>query len=170
MANLDWIVSVLKTTPGRWLGLAEMLPQELMRLRPAEGEWSALECLGHIAGLEETVFQSRLKAIRAGRDFPAFDPDAAGNAPEPGYPAVELALEFQRSRLKGITLVEQLLDEDFSRTALHAELGRVSMTELLHEWAAHDLMHTMQAERALMQPFIQGCGPWQTYFSAHIIL
>ena len=27
-----------------------------------------------------------------------------------------------------------------------------------HTWAAHDLNHTMQAERALMQPFIAGSG------------
>jgi hypothetical protein len=29
-------------------------------------------------------------------------------------------------------------------------------------------MHTVQAERALMQPFIQGCGPWQVYFTDHL--
>jgi hypothetical protein len=44
----------------------------------------------------------------------------------------------------------------------------VSLSELLHEWAGHDLMHTVQAERALMQPFIQGCGPWQPYFRDHL--
>ena len=43
------------------------------------------------------------------------------------------------------------------------------MDELLNEWAAHDLMHTVQAERALMQPFIQGCGPWQHYFQDHVV-
>jgi hypothetical protein len=30
---------------------------------------------------------------------------------------------------------------------------------MIHEWAAHDLMHTIQGERALMQPFIADCGP-----------
>jgi hypothetical protein len=38
---------------------------------------------------------------------------------------------------------------------------------LLHEWAAHDLTHTIQAEKALMQPFIQGSGPWRFYFQDH---
>lgn len=56
---------------------------------------------------------------------------------------------------------------DLGRQARHQELGVVTMSELLHEWAGHDLMHTVQAERALMQPFIQGCGPWQRYFSDH---
>ena len=43
----------------------------------------------------------------------------------------------------------------------------MTLGELLHEWAAHDLNHTVQAERALMQPLIQGSGPWQLYFADH---
>ena len=43
------------------------------------------------------------------------------------------------------------------------------MGEMVHEWAAHDLNHTVQAERAIMQPFIRGCGPWQKYFSDHLV-
>jgi hypothetical protein len=46
-------------------------------------------------------------------------------------------------------------------------LGTVTLAEFLHEWAAHDLNHTLQAERALMQPFIAGCGPWRGYFADH---
>jgi hypothetical protein len=30
-------------------------------------------------------------------------------------------------------------------------------------------MHTVQGERALMQPFIAGCGAWQSYFTAHAV-
>jgi hypothetical protein len=38
---------------------------------------------------------------------------------------------------------------------------------MLHTWAAHDLNHTIQAERALMQPFMLGCGPWRSFFQDH---
>jgi hypothetical protein len=41
------------------------------------------------------------------------------------------------------------------------------MGELIHEWAGHDLMHTVQGERAILQPFIEGCGPWMPYFADH---
>lgn len=34
---------------------------------------------------------------------------------------------------------------------------------------AHDLDHGIQAERALMQPFIHASGPWQPYFAANRI-
>ncbi len=45
----------------------------------------------------------------------------------------------------------------------------VTLGEMAHEWAAHDLNHTVQAERALMQPFIQACGPWQRFFTDHVL-
>jgi hypothetical protein len=35
------------------------------------------------------------------------------------------------------------------------------------EWAAHDLMHTVQAERAMMQSFILGSGTWRPFFLDH---
>lgn len=41
--------------------------------------------------------------------------------------------------------------------------------EMVNEWAGHDLNHTVQAERAIMQPFVRGCGPWQKYFSDHLV-
>jgi hypothetical protein len=50
---------------------------------------------------------------------------------------------------------------------MHPELGRVTLGELVHEWAAHDLNHTIQAEQSVMQPFIAGSGPWRFYFKAH---
>lgn len=77
------------------------------------------------------------------------------------------ALRVQRR--EGLALIDKLLESDMDKKSRHAELGVVTLSELLHEWAAHDLVHTMQAERALMQPFIRGCGPWQIYFEEHII-
>jgi hypothetical protein len=43
----------------------------------------------------------------------------------------------------------------------------VTLRELLSEWAAHDTMHIVQAERALMQAFIPGSGPWRRHFADH---
>ena len=57
----------------------------------------------------------------------------------------------------------------FNANASRMAVSSITLAELLHEWAGHDLMHTVQAERALMQPFIAGCGPWQPYFADHWI-
>jgi hypothetical protein len=82
---------------------------------------------------------------------------------------VELAREFSRLREKSLTLLSKVVMEDLGCKARHQELGVVTLGELINEWAGHDLMHTIQAERAILQPFIEGCGPWKPYFSEHVI-
>jgi hypothetical protein len=75
-----------------------------------------------------------------------------------------LAGEFARLRRASLDALACLTPDDLDWRAVYQELGPVTLSEMIHNWAAHDLMHTVQAERALMQPFIQGCGPWQKFY------
>ena len=165
---LNWVRSVLSTTPIRWENMAESLPAELLTRRPAAGEWSALECLQHILDTEP-IFTARLKYFMAGQDFPAFDPDKEGTPLSSTASAVQMAAHFTRIRKDGLAALAAIGPDDLNRRARHAELGPVALNEMAHEWAAHDLNHTVQAERAIMQPFILGCGPWQVYFQDHLV-
>ncbi len=167
MPMIPRILSVLNTTPERWIELARQIPPELFAMPAAPGEWSAIECLRHMVDTE-SVFQARLAAFRAGRDFAGFDPDEQ-EAPLEYPTARELAAEFARLRGLSLRLLENITQEDFKLTARHAELGQVTLGQMLNEWAAHDLNHTVQAERAMMQPFLKACGPWQKYFTDHLI-
>jgi hypothetical protein len=166
---LVWTYAVLETTPARWSELTAKLPPDLLIRPPAVGEWSALDCLQHLVDAERWVFPVRVEAILAGQDFPAFDPDSQGTKPDVTQSPVVLAEEFVRLRTDGLAVLKKVTSMDLGRQARHQELGTVTLSELLHEWAGHDLMHTVQAERALMQPFIHGCGPWQSYFSDHLV-
>lgn len=159
--------AVLSLTAAHWLSLTDSLPLDLLSRRPAPDEWSALDCLQHLLDTEQWVFPIRLKSILNGQDFPAFDPSEQGRRWEPGTPPLELAAEFVRVRTASLTLIARLKPDDLSRTARHLELGEVTLAEMLNEWAAHDLMHLVQAERALMQPFICEAGPWRPYFVDH---
>jgi len=167
--NIEWIRRVLDTTADRWVKLAETVPTDLITLNPLPSEWSARECLGHLVDTERDVFPARLRCLLAGEDFPGFDPDAQGTRPDGAAVAPVLAREFQRMRAESLAALRVVTAGDLGRTARHAELGMVTLEELLNEWAAHDLMHTVQAERALMQPFITGSGPWQSYFADHMV-
>lgn len=160
--------SVLRTTPRRWNSLTETVPPELLGRAPAPGEWSALDCLQHLVETERTVFPARITHLLRGEDFPGFDPARQG-ARTGALPApAELAGEFYRLRKGSLALLDRLVPADLKRKARHQELGTVTMEELIHQWAGHDLMHTVQAERALLQPFIEGCGPWRPYFADHL--
>lgn len=166
--TLVWVRSILCGTPERWLRLAVDLPEELQTRRPALQAWSPAECLYHLIDVE-AVYCSRLQAFQAGQDFPAFDPDAQGSHIDPGRPLMAVAETFARQRMRSLEMLEHLTPQDFQRQVRHQELGPVRLVEMLNAWAAHDLNHTLQAEQALMQPFILACGPWQTYFSQQFI-
>jgi DinB family protein len=158
--------SVLETTAPRWTRLIETLPAELLARPPAAGEWSAVDCLRHLRDTERFAFPLRVRAFLAGQDFPGFDPDQDGTPATDEAPAGLLA-DFAALRAESLDLLAQLTERDLERTARHSQLGEVTLGQMIHEWAGHDLMHTVQAERALMQPFIVGSGPWRFYFADH---
>jgi uncharacterized damage-inducible protein DinB len=166
---LKRMYEILSAMPGRWIALAETLPDELLARPPAPNEWSAKDCLLHLIENERKVFPVRVQAFLDGQDFPAFDPDQEGTIPDPTQTARDYARQIEQLRAGSLALLKQVTPEDLPRRARHAELGMVSLEEMLHEWAGHDLMHTVQAERALMQPFILGCGAWQSYFSDQFV-
>lgn len=161
------IHAVLSTTAERWQRLANEMPAAALTRRPADSEWSAVECMGHMLDVER-IFQSRLAAFLAGEDFPAFDPDTEGSQRSDADVGA-LVADFTALRKKGLAVLERVSADDLKRQVRHAELGPVTLEQMLNEWAAHDLSHTVQAEEAIMQPFIHGCGPWQKFFAAHVV-
>jgi hypothetical protein len=163
---LPSVRAVLETTAPRWLTLAATLPPDLLQRPPAPGEWSAIECLRHLSDAERDVFPVRVRAFLAGHDLTPYDPvaQASGDA---GETPLALAEDFARLRQESLTLLAQVQPSDLNREVIHREYGPVRLAELLHQWAAHDLMHTVQAEQALMQPFVAGSGPWRSTFAAH---
>jgi DinB superfamily len=163
---LESVKAILSTTTLRWLSLTESLPIDLLTRTPLQNEWSAMDCLCHLLDAERWVFPARVQALLAGENFVAFDPDTQGTRNTTQNPQ-QLAEEFARRRKDSLIGLDRVTIQDLTRTVQHSELGTVTLGELLHEWAAHDLMHTVQAERALMQPLILGSGPWRPYFIDH---
>ncbi len=162
------VQAVLSTTPERWRRLVSTLPLELLVRPPAPGEWSAFHCLQHLLDAERLVFPVRFHAFLTGQEFVDLDP----NEPHAGTESLtpdQLVMAFARARKASLILFTQVTDDDLRRTKQHPTLGTVTLAEMVHTWAAHDLNHTVQAERALMQPFMLGCGPWRTFFRDHEI-
>ncbi len=161
--------AILATTPARWINLAETLPLSVLAQSPAPGQWSAIECLQHLVDTEG-LFQTRLASFLAGQDFPAFDPDREGTRPNGTVSMTSLAHELARLRSQSLEALAGIAEDDLARAVRHAALGPVTLREMINEWAAHDLNHTVQGERALMQSFIGGSGPWAPYFADHVAL
>jgi len=165
---LSEIRSILVGTPARWSSLAQTIPAELFFRQPAHEEWSAFECLQHILDTEYS-YQLRLQAFLDGRDFPAFNPGDEDANSRAAQTPMTLVAEFVQLRQQSLKSLEKVTPADFDRPARHPKLGPVKLEQMLNAWAAHDLNHTVQAEEALMQPFIQGSGPWQVFFTNHLV-
>jgi hypothetical protein len=166
---LAQVRAVLSTSAVRWQVLTEIIPPELLTRVPAKNGWSAIECLQHMIDTERQAFPIRLQAFLNGQDFPGFNPALknldSGSRPVPS----KMAKEFTDLRKVSLELLKKVTAADLARTARHGELGTVTLGEMLNEWAGHDLMHIVQAERAIMQYFIPGTGPWRRYFADHDI-
>ncbi len=160
-------IEILRFDAPRWRALAT-LDQELLRRQPEPGEWSALQCLGHAVDCEEAVFAERVRAILEGRPtLRSYEPDIEATPVSADTDPVALAEEHAELRRRSIELVASVTEADLDRTAQHPDLGVVSMRQLLNEFSGHDLMHVVQAERAVMQAFIPAAGPWRFYFADH---
>ncbi len=161
------IQAMIAPAPERWHNLVQSTPADLLARQPAPGEWSAIECLEHVIDTEK-IFHSRIQWFLEGKDFPAFDPDSEGSKPGEHTPA-EMAADFEALRRQSLKIIGGLSEADLDRRVRHSKLGPVTLREMLNEWPAHDLNHIMQAERALMQPFLHECGPWVEYFTEHLV-
>lgn len=163
IARVAPAAALLRTTPERLRTLVESTPGDLLRRPPRPGEWSALQCLEHMADTETRVFARRFAAFLAGEpEFPNFEPTAGGDTdPE------ALVAAFAEARRQNLETLDRFTEADLERRARHARLGEVSLWTQVQEWAAHDLNHVIQAERALMQPFIADSGPWRSSFAEH---
>ncbi|GCE08969.1 DinB family protein [Dictyobacter aurantiacus] len=166
LTTLEHVQAILSTTPERWQRLVSTLPADLLSRQPAPGEWSALGCLQHILNAERALFPVRVHSFLDGQNFTDFDPQQRIEDADLQTPEQQVAA-FTRYRQENLTMIAQLKEKDLQRTVQHPKLGTVCLAQMLRTWAAHDLNHTVQAERALMQPFIVDCGPWHTFFKDH---
>jgi DinB superfamily len=115
--------------------------------RPAEGEWSAIECVGHLIEAERRGFAGRIRRILAEDGVAEPDWDQVGVAAarrDRERPVAEVVAEFVAVRDNGIALVEGLREADLERAAVHRVVGRVTISNLLGEWVFHDRNHIRQ--------------------------
>ena len=115
--------------------------------RPAPGEWSATECLGHIIEADRRGFAGRISRILAedGVAEQGWDQLAVAAARRDTERTVASILdEFVAVRDPGIALVDSLRLDQLDRFAIHDRVGRVTVRNLLHEWVFHDRNHIRQ--------------------------
>ena len=118
--------------------------------RPAAGEWSANECVGHLIEADQRGFGGRIRTILAADAgspvrLQTWDPpDVAAARADHGRDPESLIADFAALRAEGVDLVRSLRPDDLRRSGTHPEVGELRVDELLAEWVHHDRNHVRQ--------------------------
>jgi hypothetical protein len=143
-------VAVQESEPELWRRLIEQAGAHL-RTKPEPGEWSVLECLGHMAD-SELVTSGRYRWILSEPEPTLAGFDQAGWAEAMGHSSADPAslLDFFGGlRRANVALWRRTPAADRARVGLHAERGPESYELLFRMQAGHGRVHRAQAERAL---------------------
>jgi hypothetical protein len=145
MTDQHAILHALRASADDLARELERLPAEAATWRPAEGEWSQLECLKHLQLVERHIFLPRLRAMAAQDNpfLPVVDENELMRQGAAASRADRLA-DFVDARREEITLLEQ---HDWARPGVHQTRGPISMGWIAHYALGHTWEHLSQMMR-----------------------
>jgi DinB superfamily len=154
-------LDLLEATPTILRGLMTEISEEDARWKPAPDRFSIAEVLSHLSHTEGHCWRSRVDRFLA-EDLPAFEPDDAQmhlDLYREGDPEEDFA-HFEEQREINIEYLRGLPSATGSRKAMHAQAGEITLGQMLHAWALHDLGHVRQlAELVRARKYLAGAGP-----------
>jgi hypothetical protein len=157
----------LLQAPRIFEGLIASAPKDALTWREADGAWTCIEVLCHVADGEITDWMPRVERILdGGGRFTPFD-RTGGFTRYAGWPAEALVGEFGQLRRANVEKLDRagLTPLHLRLQGEHPEFGPVTLEQLLATWATHDLAHVAQISRILTRAFGEHVGPWRKYFS-----
>ena len=154
-------LELLGATPAILRGLMSEISEEDARWKPAADRFSIAEVLSHLSHSEGHCYRARLDRF-LDEEMPEFEPDDAQmhldvyrNAdPEEDFG------HFEDQRENNVELLRGLPADAGARKAMHRAAGEITLSQMLHEWALHDLGHIRQiAELVRARKYLAGAGP-----------
>ena len=154
-------LDLLEATPAMLRGLMSEISEEDARWKPAPDRFSIAEVLAHLSHSEGHCYRERVDRFLA-EEMPELEPDEANMYLElykKGDPEEDFA-HFEDQRETNLELLRSLPADAGSRKAKHCTAGEITLSQMLHEWALHDLGHVRQiAELVRARQYLAGAGP-----------
>lgn len=145
------LLKTLRATPFVLQRLLRDLPDEVVRARPAEGEWAVVEVVAHLADTDERTIERTRRMLT--EEDPTLAPyDQAALAVERDYLSMDLAdalARFAALRSEHVELLAGVDDVGWQRTGLHGEHGRITVQQLAAHSAGEDGDHLAQIARLI---------------------
>jgi hypothetical protein len=154
-------LEMLAATPEILRGLMCELSDEDARWKPAPDRFSVAEVLAHLSHSEWHCYRMRLDRI-LNEERPELEPDDAQmylDRYRDADPEEEFA-HFEDQRETNLEYLAGLPESAGNRVAVHRTAGDITLSQMLHEWALHDLGHVRQvAELVRARRYLAGAGP-----------
>ena len=144
-------IARLRGTELDLVALLSGLDTKRLRQRPADGEWSALQILCHLADAE-MVYGVRIRLILTVERpwISAYDQDAwADRFVEVEHDSKETVSRWRITRDANLRALGSLQPQDWERVGMHAERGEESVALIAQHLADHDRDHLAQLRRVL---------------------
>jgi hypothetical protein len=142
-------LDVLPHGPARVRELAASVDDAALRHPEAEGKWSMLQVMQHLADTELAVgWRYRVAVAQNEPTITGFDQDAwVTHLWHGDEPAEDALAQFEAVRAANVRLLRRLTPEQWQRAGIHEERGRETVLHIARLSAAHDLAHLRQLER-----------------------
>lgn len=147
----ETLLRELRDAPEAFALLFARADEAALHHRPAEGEWSAVEVVGHLGDLDAFNRTERFNAIlmQDRPELPVYEPDARVAAAD--YQALtgtEVLDFFKRERDLILALLEGLRPVELARTGIHPRFGERSLLQFA-DMRNHDRTHLDQVTAAI---------------------
>lgn len=164
---LNQILQILERTPHALRSLLYCLDEDWIQLNEGTGTWSPYDVVTHLIHCDKDNWIPRIKIIISDSEIKvleAFDRWAMFEKNKEKT-LNQLLDDFLKIRFESVAVLRSLniSEKHFVKTALHPELGSVTLSQLIATWAVHDLDHICQISRVMAKRYKNEVGPWIQY-------
>jgi uncharacterized protein (TIGR03083 family) len=152
-ALIPGAIAVLASTPSVMRELLSPLPDALLEA-PGEGGWSARDVVAHLYSRQRIAIVGRISAVleRQGSAMPGVPPSLMDLRPYRSRPFSELLAQFEEGRAEAVAVLRGVTPEQLDWRGVHEGVGELTIAEVIHHLAFHDLLHVSQAAQLALSP------------------
>jgi len=141
-------LEVLRQTPAAVRAMCTELGDAQWRTPMADGEWNALQVVGHLLDVDVVYgFRWRLILTEDRPAYPGYDEKRWSLLPRPAPARLLAALEGLRA--VNLAVLEAVGGDAATRVGVHGEQGRERFDLTVRKVAGHDLAHRNQLARTV---------------------
>lgn len=157
---------ILESTPGTLREMVSLHQAASLDDEQDEG-WSVRHVVAHIYDVDAVIYDDRIRRILEEEKPFIRSIDPLARMAERGLLTMQVPAmvdELAARREAALPELRKLTEVELSREGTHDEAGTIFVSDLVHQWAYHDLMHLKQAASILQAPVVAGMGNTRKFY------